>query len=110
MALSNDILIGSDTEIDDNETESDEDNMNDDTLTLEKVNEIYFGPKESNTLEDMFSAFSDIALANPDEDVQDELDGELIYNNDEVYLGSQQARILQNLDDLLEVPDQFKDN
>ena len=54
----------------------------------------------------IFDAFSKAALLNPGEEEDDDDDpfGELIYNQDEVKMGSEQARALERLESVFVIP------
>eukprot|EP01038_Epipyxis_sp_PR26KG_P008098 gene8098-10969_t len=67
------------------------------------VDEMFLIPPEESQLMAIFDALSRVALLNPDpqEDDAEEDDG-FIYNQEEVKLGAEQARILAHLDSVLQ--------
>ena len=102
----------------DNSSESDLD---------EEFGECFFVPPNDSVLLKLFESFSEAAQRNPDADVDDDdfvVDGdgdELIYNIDEVRLGAEEARRLEHLESVFNVPlsflkgdvpseDQFRDS
>ena len=70
--------------------------------------EMFLIPNDESDLMTIFDAFSKAALLNPgdDEDNDDEDDdfGGLIYNQDEVRIGSEQARALERLESIFVIP------
>jgi len=80
--------------------ESDEDES-------EVLDEMFLAPSSEVHLTAMFNALSAAALNNPDplEDWEQEGDDELIYNTDEVELGAEQARTLDHLESVFNVPE-----
>jgi len=80
--------------------ESDEDET-------EILDEMFLAPSSEENLQAMFNALSAAALNNPDplEDWEQEGDDELIYNTDEVELGAEQARTLDHLDSVFNIPE-----
>lgn len=69
--------------------------------------ELYFIPENEDLLQVMFDAFSHAALLNPDEEMEEELESELIFNVDEVELNSEQASMLDHLESVFQVPENF---
>jgi hypothetical protein len=87
-----------------------EDNNNDDSEGDEEedvLDEMFLAPKNEEHLQAMFNALSAAALNNPDplEDWEQEGDDELIYNTNEVELGAEQARTLEHLESVFNVPE-----
>lgn len=78
----------------------------------DECDELFIIPQKEEQLKVIFDGLSNAALKNPDPPEEGEMEGddELIYNENEVQLGAEQARILQHLDDNLIVPDEHKDN
>jgi hypothetical protein len=72
--------------------------------------EMFLVPENLSDLKAMFDAFSQAALMNPDppEDGEEEGDDELIYNQEEVALGAEQARVLSHLETVFHVPEDIK--
>ena len=68
--------------------------------------EMFLVPKDELDLMSIFDAFSKAALLNPGEEEDDDDDpfGELIYNQDEVKMGSEQARALERLESVFVIP------
>lgn len=89
-----------DCEEEDNGDESDDDES-------EVLDEMFLAPSNEEHLTAMFNALSAAALNNPDplEDWEQEGDDELIYNADEVQLGAEQARTLDHLESVFNVPE-----
>lgn len=83
-----------------NGNESDEDES-------EVLDEMFLAPNDAEQLTAMFNALSAAALNNPDplEDWEQDGDDELIYNTDEVELGAEQARTLDHLESVFNVPE-----
>ena len=75
-----------------------------------RANEMFLAPAKDADLMPLFEAFSQAALLNPDpvepghED--DEDDDELFYNQEEVVLGAEAARVLDHLDNVFTGPEQ----
>lgn len=70
--------------------------------------EFFLIPSAETDLENIFRALSHAASINPDpcEDEEDDMmSNELIYNLEEVALGAEQARVLEHLDNILVVPE-----
>jgi hypothetical protein len=91
-----------DTEDDEMYGENDDDEDTDDQIT-----EFYLIPEEEKDLSTIFEALSHAALLNPDPEDEMEGDGgegEFIFNQDEVRLGAEQARILDHLESVFEFP------
>ena len=67
---------------------------------------MFLVPNSDEHLSAMFNALSAAALNNPDppEEWEQEGDDELIYNLDEVELGAEQARTLEHLESVFNVP------
>ena len=82
------------------ENEDSDNNERDDKLPTE----LFFAPTDEVDLIHMFDAFSRAALLNPDEAENDEMDGELIYNLDEVQLGAEQSKALDHLESVFQFP------
>lgn len=87
-----------------------EDNDDDDEeeitpLKYPKV-EMFLVPGDESLLMEIFNAFSEAALMNPDppEDGEEEGDDELIYNTEEVALGVEQTRALEHLESVFHLP------
>ena len=81
----------------------------------DQFSECYFAPLDNLDLSKLFDSFSEAAQRNPDPD-EDEYDGvegsdDLIYNIDEVMLGSQQINRLNHLESVFKPPEpqQFED-
>eukprot|EP01039_Chlorochromonas_danica_P000126 gene126-134_t len=74
------------------------------------LKEMFLIPEEELDIMKVFEALSHAALINPDplEDGEEEGDDDLIYNEEEVRLGAEQARILDHLDSVFVVPSQFQ--
>ena len=70
----------------------------------ENFNECFFVPGDEERLTILFDAFSEAALNNPDQPEDDESDDDFIFNEEEVTLGAQQARILDHLESVFVVP------
>ena len=72
----------------------------------EPLDELFLAPASDAVLTEMFNALSAAALNNPDppEDGDEEGDDELIYNISEVELGAQQARTLNHLESVFNLP------
>jgi len=69
--------------------------------------EMFLVPKDESDLMSIFNAFSKAALLNPGDDENDDEDddfGGLIYNQDEVRIGSEQARALERLESIFVIP------
>ena len=82
--------------------ESDDGDDSEDAL----ADEMFLVPNSDEHLSAMFNALSAAALNNPDppEEWEQEGDDELIYNLDEVELGAEQARTLEHLESVFNVP------
>lgn len=84
---------------------------NDNDDEEEKIlDEMFLAPENDTDLKAMFDALSKAALNNPDppEEGEQEGDDELIYNTEEVELGAEQAKILNHLESVFNVPDDFE--
>ena len=68
--------------------------------------ELFIVPEDDAALTKIFNALSHAALMNPDppEDGAQEGDDEFIYDEDEVALGAEQARVLQHLESVFVAP------
>lgn len=68
--------------------------------------ELFIVPEDDAGLTKIFNALSHAALMNPDppEDGAQEGDDEFIYDEDEVALGAEQARVLQHLESVFVAP------
>ena len=68
--------------------------------------ELFIVPEDDAALTKIFNALSHAAMMNPDppEDGEQEGDDEFIYDEDEVALGAEQARVLQHLDSVFVAP------
>lgn len=75
----------------------------------EVIDELFLVPSSDALLKDLFDALSAAALNNPDppEEWEQEGDDELIYNTEEVELGAEQARTLEHLESVFNVPDYY---
>lgn len=72
---------------------------------MRELSEMYLAPRHDESLKDLYDAFSKLALLNPDEEEEgDEYDDDLIFNVDEVTLGSEQARALAHLESVFTAP------
>jgi Regulator of volume decrease after cellular swelling len=91
----------------DYEEEEDEEEVE---CLLYPKSEMFLVPETLSDLKAMFDAFSQAALMNPDppEDGEEEGDDELIYNQEEVALGAEQARVLSHLETVFHVPEDIK--
>ena len=78
----------------------------------ELLDEMYLVPNSDDHLTAMFNALSAAALNNPDppEEWEQEGDDELIYNMDEVELGAEQARTLNHLESVFNIPDDLQED
>lgn len=65
--------------------------------------EMFLAPEDPIDVQQMFDAFSTMAMENPDD--LEEYDGDLIYNADEVRLSSEQAETLAELESKFIGPD-----
>lgn len=76
----------------------------------DELNEFFLAPEEEIDLMKIFDALSHAALINPDpmEEGEQEGDDELIYNVDEVRLGAEQAKALDHLESVFQVPKEFQ--
>ena len=68
--------------------------------------EMFLVPNDETDLMSIFDAFSKAALLNPGDEEDDDDDdfGGLIYNQDEVLIGSEQARALERLESVFVIP------
>jgi nucleotide-sensitive chloride channel 1A len=89
-------------EADDNEDDEEEESE-------EVLDEMFLVPSSEEHLTAMFNALSAAALNNPDpeEDWAQEGDDELIYNAEEVELGAEQARTLEHLESVFNIPEGY---
>lgn len=74
------------------------------------LNEMFLAPEEEIDIMKIFEALSHAALVNPDppEDGEEEGDDDLIFNEEEVRLGAEQARILNHLDSVFVEPAEYQ--
>lgn len=80
----------------------------------EAFEECFFVPSDEATLQKLFETFSEAAQRNPDADDNEDDDyfgvtsDELIYNVEEVRMGAEEARRLQHLESVFNVPTTFR--
>jgi Regulator of volume decrease after cellular swelling len=88
-----------------NENDNDSDDMTGEQSAPDDVNptEMFLVPSDPQSLQSLFDAFSAVAMENPDD--TEDFDGDLIYDMDEVQLGSEQAQALAHLESIFVVPD-----
>lgn len=84
----------------------------DDNNEEDIIDEMYLVPENENDLMLIFNALSIAALKNPDppEEGEKEGDDELIFNTEEVELGAKQAKTLQHLESVFQIPDNIEEN
>jgi hypothetical protein len=94
-------------QLDCEEAEGDEDDEEEEPG--EVLDEMFLVPSNEEHLTAMFNALSAAALNNPDpaEDWEQEGDDELIYNAEEVELGAEQARTLEHLESVFNIPEGY---
>lgn len=92
------------------EEDCDEEEEEEVECLLYPKSEMFLVPENLSDLKAMFDAFSQAALMNPDppEDGEEEGDDELIYNQEEVALGVEQARVLSHLENVFHVPEDIE--
>jgi nucleotide-sensitive chloride channel 1A len=87
-------------DIDEADIDNDEDN--------ELVTEFFLVPEEEKDLSSIFDALSHAALVNPDPDEDEDGNDDFIFNPDEMILNPDQARVLDHLESVFNVPEEFE--
>lgn len=93
---------------DDDDKNDTDNNEVDNSQDMSSPSEMFIVPSDPQILQQLFDTFSNAAIENPDEN--DEFDSDLIYDLNEVQLGSEQASALAHLESVFVEPPEFRKN